>query len=85
MDISDHEVVILDFSETVYMDDSAALVVEQLVDAAIDEDTECIVVGLEGRPATTLEALDVLKYVPSDHIVPTLDDARERAKLILAT
>ena len=85
VDISDHEVVILDFSETVYMDDSAALVVEQLVDAAIDEDTECIVVGLEGRPATTLEALDVLKHVPSDHIVPTLDDARERAKLILAT
>ena len=49
VDISDHEVVILDFSETVYMDDSAALVVEQLVDAAIDEDTECIVVGLEGQ------------------------------------
>ena len=85
VDISDHEVVILDFSETVYMDDSAALVVEQLVDAAIDEETECIVVGLGGRPSITLEALDVLKQVPSDHIVPTLDDARERAKLILAT
>ena len=85
VDISDHEIVILDFSETVYMDDSAALVVEQLVDAAIDEETECIVVGLGGRPATTLEALDVLKHVPADHIVPTLDDARERAKLILAT
>ena len=33
VDIRDHEVVILDFSSAVYMDDSAALVVDQLVDA----------------------------------------------------
>ena len=36
VDIRDHEVVILDFSETIYMDDSAALVVEQLIDSAIE-------------------------------------------------
>ena len=35
VDIRDHEVVILDFSDTVFMDDSAALVVEQLIDTAI--------------------------------------------------
>ena len=83
VDIRDHEVVILDFSETVYMDDSAALVVEQLVDAALDEETECIVVGLGGRPAITLQALDVLKRVPADHMVATLDDARETSRRIL--
>ena len=83
VDIRDHEIVILDFSETVYMDDSAALVVEQLVDAAIDEETQCIVAGLGGRPAITLQALDVLKRVPADHMVNTLDDARETAKGIL--
>ena len=31
--------VILDFSDTVYIDDSAALVVEQLIDTAMEEDT----------------------------------------------
>ena len=82
-DIRDHEVVILDFSDTVYMDDSAALVVEQLIDTAIAEDTECIVMALSGRPATTLKALDVLRRVPEDRFVATLDEARETAKRIL--
>ena len=61
VDLRDHEVVIFDFSETVYMDDSAALVVEQLIDVAIAEKTECVVMGLEGLPATTLQGLNALK------------------------
>ena len=83
VDIRDHQVVILDFSDTVYMDDSAALVVEQLIDTAIAEDTECIVMGLAGPPAATLQTLNVLRRVPPDHFVATLDDARETAKRIL--
>ena len=83
LDIQEHEVVIFDFTDTVSVDDSAALVVEQLIDVAMDEDTECIVMGLAGRPATTLYALNVLRRVPEDHIVETLDDAREIAKQLL--
>ena len=83
MDIRDHEVVILDFSDTVYMDDSAALVVEQLIDVARDEDTGCIVMGLEGRPAITLRALNVLRQVPEDQFVKTLDEARDTARRML--
>ena len=83
VDIRDHEVVILDFSGTVYMDDSAALVVEQLIDAALAQDTGCIVMGLSGPPATTLQTLNVLQRVPADHFVATLDEARETAKRIL--
>ena len=82
-DIQEHEVVILNFIDTVYMDDSAALVVEQLIDVAIDENTECIVMGLEGRPAITLQALNVLRRVPQDRFVDDLDGARETAKRIL--
>ena len=85
VDIRDHEVVILDFSSAVYMDDSAALVVEQMIDAAIAQDTECIVMGLRGLPETTLRALNVVQRVPADRFVATLDDARETAKRILAT
>ena len=83
VDIRDHEVVILDFSDTVYMDDSAALVVEQLIDSAIADDTKCIVMGLAGSPAATLQALNVLRRVPAAHFAATLDDAKETAKRIL--
>ena len=82
-DIGEHEVVILDFSETQYMDDSAALVVEQMIDVARAEDTECIVMGLTGDPATTLGSLNVLRHIPADHIVDDLDGAREVAKRLL--
>ena len=82
-DIRDHEVVILDFSDTIYMDDSAALVVEQLVETASTQDTPCIVMGLSGAPAQNLHALDVLKRVPDDRIVGTWDEARETALELL--
>ncbi|MDE2869879.1 MAG: SulP family inorganic anion transporter [Chloroflexota bacterium] len=84
VDVRDHEVVILDFSDTVYMDDSAALVVEQLIDSAMAESTEVIVMGLEGRPAITLQALNALQHVPSDRFVKTEDEARVVAQRLLA-
>ena len=82
-DIEEHEVVILDFSDTQYMDDSAALVVEQMIDVARAKDTECIVMGLTGSPATTLDSLNVLRHIPADHIVEDLDAAREVARRLL--
>ena len=83
VDIRDHEVVILDFSDTVYMDDSAAMVVEQLIDTSIAEDTKCIIMGPNGSSVDTLRRIDVLRHVPEDRIVATLDDARETARRIL--
>ena len=83
VDIRDHEVVILDFSDTVFMDDSAALVVEQLIDSAIAENTEVIVMGLEGRPAITLQALNALRKVPDDRYVKTIDEAQGVARRLL--
>ena len=84
VDIRDHEIVILDFSNTIYMDDSAALVMEQLIDGAMEEEVACIVMGLTGLPATTLSALNVLRRVPEENFVEDLDGAREAAKRILA-
>ena len=83
LDIRDHEVVIFDFSDTVYMDDSAALVVEQLIDVAIAENTECIIMGLAGLPADTLRGLNSLQGVPAAHFVADLDEARGVAKGLL--
>jgi SulP family sulfate permease len=83
-DIRDHEVVILNFSDTVHMDDSAALVIEQLIDVAYDQDTACIIMGLKGRPAVTMQALNVLRRVPREHFVADIDEAREVARRVLA-
>ena len=84
LDIEQHEVVILDFGDTVYVDDSAALVVEQLIDTAIDEGTAVIIMALKGNPAVTLTALNVLKKVPEDCFVKDLEEARGVAEKLLA-
>ena len=82
-DIVEHEVVILDFTETSYVDDSAALVVEGLIDAAMEHDTECIVIGLDSLPSGSLQSLDVLHRVPGDHFVASFDEARTIAARLL--
>ena len=82
-DIAEHEVVIFDFSQTVFIDDSAALVLGQLVDAAAAADTECIVMGLAGLESSSVHSLDVLHRVPKDHFVDDLDGARVVARRIL--
>ena len=82
-DIAEHEVVIFDFSGTVRIDDTAALVVGQLVDVAIEEDTGCIVMGLRGLPGSSLRGLRVLGRVPEDHFVENLDEARDIARRLL--
>ena len=82
-DIAEHEVVIFDFSQTVFIDDSAALVLGQLVDAAAVADTECIVMGLSALAGTSVVALDVLRRLPEDHFVDDLDGARVIARRIL--
>jgi SulP family sulfate permease len=82
-DIQEHEVVIFDFTETAYMDDSAAMVVEQMIDVAMDEDTEPIVMGLSGPVERNLRALNTLHRIPADRFVGTRDEAREIAERIL--
>ena len=82
-DIREHEVVIIDFSKATNMDDSAALVIEQLVETAAEEDTECIVMNLSGPAAKALHSLNALKRVPEEHFVDTLDEARLLAKRLL--
>ncbi|MCY4375439.1 MAG: STAS domain-containing protein [Spirochaetaceae bacterium] len=82
-DIRDHEVVIFDFSGATYMDDSAAMLIRQLMDLAAEEDTPCIVMGLSGPVAETLDALDILHDVPPGQVVDTLEEARQTARVLL--
>ncbi len=82
-DIEDHNIIILDFSETTGVDDSAALAIEELVQAAIDNDTDCIVLGLSGDVAKILESLEVFRRVPAGHFVDSLDEAKRLSKHLL--
>ena len=82
-DIKDHDVVIFDFSGATYIDDSAAMVVEQLMGVATSEDTAFIVMSLSGSVEDTLSALGIIQRVPKAHIVETLDEAREVARKLL--
>ncbi len=82
-DISEHDIVIFNFTNTAYIDDSAALVIEQLIKDAHAENTDCIVMGLSGRAAATLRSLNVLERVPPDHIVADMEGARRVAARVL--
>ena len=83
VDIRDHDVVIFDFSGATHLDDSAAMVIERLIDVAGKAETEIIVTGLAGSVNDTLDTLDILQRVPEDRIVETLDEARDIAAGLL--
>ena len=78
-DIREHEVVIFDFSDTAYVDDSASMVIRQLLKVAETSETRCIVMGLGNDAAATLNSLDALGGMPAGRIVGTLDEARRIA------
>lgn len=82
-DIEDHDIVILDFSETTAVDDSAALAIEELIQAALDADTAWIVSGLSGDVARTLDSLMIFRRVPAGHFVDNLDEAKRLSSRLL--
>ena len=82
-DIRDHEVVIFDFSRATYLDDSAAMLIGQLLRVAARENTDAIVTGVAGNVAKTLETLDILSAVPEGQVVETMDEARVVALRLL--
>ena len=82
-DLKDHEVVIFDFAGATHFDDSAAMVIEQLMDVARREHTEVIVMGLSGSVAHTLYTLNILQDIPEHRLVETVQEAREVARACL--
>ena len=82
-DIKDHEVTIFDFTGATYFDDSAAMVIEQLIEVAHRQETGVIVMGVAGQVADTLNTFDVFRHVPGGHVVESLDEAREVARRLL--
>ena len=82
-DIRDHEVVMIDFSNTTYLDDSAAHLLRLLIDQAKRTDTAIVVCGLSNHIRRTLDTFDVLNHIPKDRVVETENEARALAWSLL--
>ena len=82
-DIREHEVVILDFSAASYVDVSAAMVIKQMVDVAVEDGTGVIIMGLSGQVARIMTELDALGGIPEEWFVGDLEEAKEVAGRIL--
>ncbi len=84
-EIRDHEVLIFDFTDTTYIDESAAMVIERLLEVATASDTDFVIKGLHGSGAATIREFDVLRGVPGNRKVATLGEARQAARDLLGT
>ncbi len=78
-DIKDHQAVIFDFAEATYIDDSAAMLIHQLIEIATNENTEVVIANLSGAVAETLDALGVLGDVAEERIAASREAARHIA------
>ena len=89
-DLRGHQAVIFDLSRTIYLDETAALLIREFVNTALAAGPRplpggCIIAGLSGNPADMLNALGALNRVPEENIVPDMRAAAQRLRVILET
>ena len=83
-DVGGHRIVIFDLSRTIYVDDSAAVMIGQLVNTAMARSARRFVIaGLQGDVAETLNAMDLLAMVPPEHFAADLDEAKRIVRPML--
>jgi len=75
IEFSGEKAIIYDFSETAYVDTSAALAIEDMLASAMDHTEHCFVCGVQGDTARTLRSLGSLDGVPENHIFATRFEA----------
>ena len=83
-DVGGHRVVIFDLSKTVYVDDTAAAVLGQLVNStSARTGREFVIAGLRGEVAGSLNSLGSLTAVPPERLADDLDEAKRIVGAIL--
>ena len=83
-DVGRHRIVIFDLSRTIYVDDSAAVVIGQLVNTAVARSARRFVIsGLQDDVADSLNAMDLLAMVPQEHFAANLDETKRIARPML--
>lgn len=74
-----YKAIILDLSGAAHVDTSVGMAVDELVEAVRSEGIHCLIAGLSGPAAITLDSLGVLEDLDPDDITATKMDAIVRA------
>ena len=83
-DILGHQVVIFDMSRTIFIDDSAAVAIADLIRiAAARRPGRIVIAGLTQPVTETLDAFGLRATMPQGLIVPDVEAARERVRGML--
>jgi SulP family sulfate permease len=77
--IAPRDVVIYDFSQAGYIDPSAALAIDEMIDLSLKHERHVLVSGLKDRALRTLSGMGVLDRVPSNQRFDQRKDAIEAA------
>ena len=83
-DIRGHQVVVFDMSRTLCVDDSAAVLIGDLIRIAmVQQSRTFIIFGLTEDVRSTLSSLRLLDRVPRENIVADMEEAKEIIRAIL--
>ena len=84
LDIRGHQFSIFDMSRTVYMDDSAAAMMGDLVGAAMARQSRTIVIaGMNQTVADTVRSMGVLDRVPAGNLAADVEEAKRIIRPLL--
>ena len=85
-DIGQNHISIFDLSRTEYVDDTAAMIIGQLIDVATDLGTRrFIIAGLQPEVTETLKSMKILDSIPASNFVANLEEAKLVARPMLAS
>ena len=84
LDIRGHQYSIFDMSRTVYLDDSAAAMMGDLVGAAMARQSRTIVIaGMNPTVTDTVRSMGVLDRVPAGNLAADVDEAKQIIRPLL--
>ena len=83
-DIRGHQIVVFDMSRTVYLDDSASVIIGELVQIAMAQRSRTfIIAGLTDSVANTLHSMGLLDRVPNEHFAVGMEEAMQIVRSML--
>lgn len=83
-DIRGHQFVIFDMSQTAYVDDSAAVIISELISIVVARRTRTIIIaGMTPPVENTLRSMGFLDRVPAGNFAPDRDAAKEVIRPLL--
>lgn len=83
-DLRQQQFSIFDFSRTVYVDDSAAVIISELIGVAVAAGSRTIVIaGMRQDVSDTLHSMKLLDRVPPGNFAADLDEAKQLVRTML--